>query len=150
MVGEINSTQSALSSFVVDNGGLSWFGTVIMVAIVVMVVGLFIGLLSNFRVYYKSRKAIDSLIKSVYFFLWGLFFSGILGVIGLIFYYFFDNARKGNVVPLWITGAIILGYVIITIIGWFGKKYVFERIKIFEIKYQNEEGVNEGETNGNV
>ena len=92
-------------------------------------------MIGSYRFYYKGRKFIDFMLTSIYYFFWGIGFILCLSVPCLVVYYFINQASKGNTIPLWMTGIIILTYGIISFLGWIFKKFIFERVKIFEMQY---------------
>lgn len=124
-------------------GGLSdsssWFSMVVIVSLVAVVLSVSIIAISNLNFYRKSRKWLDFLLKSFSYFLFGILTLCILALPVGIFFYFFTQAKKGNVAPLWISLVIIGGYILISLIGWFSKKFIYERVKKFEKEIKKED-----------
>ena len=126
----MNVTNSAAAAF----SGASWFSLVIIIGIAGILIALVFSILASFKIYVKSRKALKFIINSFQYFLLGILFLVILAFPVGIFMYFYTQARDGNVMPLRYSVYIILGYIIISFLGWIFKKYVYERIKLFEVK----------------
>lgn len=129
---EINMTTSAITSFSETS---SWFSLIVIIGICAVLISLATMMLGSYRFYYKGRKFLDFIVNSVYYFVWGIGFILCLFVPAIVVYSFMDQARKGNTVPIWMTGLVISGYCIISLLGWFFKKYIFERVKFFELQY---------------
>lgn len=154
----INATTSAVSSFTSIIGETpSWFSLFVMVSLAVMVVSVFAMVLSSVANYMKVRVWVKKLLGTVAYFVLGLISLVVIAIPLFLLYYFIIQAQEGNVVPLWVTGSIIAGYIIIAGLGYIVKKYVIDRIVAYEEQYRkehpeefvDEEGESKGELNGN-
>jgi len=112
----------------------SWFSMIIIIGIAALILSLVFAILGSFKIYVKSRKTLKFILNSVQYFILGIVFLLILAFPVGIFMFFYTQAKKGNVMPLRYSLYIILGYIVISFLGWIFKKYVYERIKLFEIK----------------
>lgn len=126
----LNSSSSAISSF----ESFSWFGTVVIIGIIAILLSLFIMTIGSLEGYLRIRKYIKFLINSFRYFLFGILSLIVLALPISVFYYFLKQAHNGNVAPLKITLGLIGGYILISIIGYLSKRFVYERIKKFEKK----------------
>lgn len=116
----------------------SWFSVVILVGLATFIV-LILGIaISSVARYKKARGIVGWIISTVPYFFLGIGGLGALAVPSFILYYFINQAKEGNTVPLWITLSIIGGYFIIVGIGYITKKYVWDRIQKYEEEYMKE------------
>lgn len=134
----INAT-TAVSSSMAGSGVGSWFSMVVIVGILTIILALFIVALSNFEQYAKTRKWLIWLLNTVRYFGFGLLTLLTLALPIAVIYYFLSQAHEGNVAPLKITLYLIGGYIAICIIGWIGKKLVYDRVEKFEDKLNTKE-----------
>jgi uncharacterized membrane protein YhdT len=138
MPNEMNVTTAVTSLVTGESGFSSWFSLVILVGLMVMIVLVFTIALSSVTRYKKARGIIAWLLSTVQYFFLGIGGLGALAVPSVILYYFINQAREGNTVPLWVTLSIISAYFIIASIGYFVKKYVLDRIVKYEEEYRKE------------
>ena len=131
----LNNTVSGIVA-VSDLG--SWFNIVIVIGICAVLLGVFFTALSNFEHYAKTKKWLMWLIGTLKYFCFGLLTLLVIAIPSFVMYYFISQAHKGNVAPLKISLYLIGGYISICLIGWLGKKLVYDRIKKFDKKYQKE------------
>ena len=131
----LNNTVSVISG-VSDIG--SWFNIVIVVGICAVLLGVFFMALSNFERYARTKKWLMWIIGTLKYFCFGLLTLLVITIPSFVIYYFISQAHKGNVAPLKISLYLIGGYISICLIGWLGKKLVYDRIKKFDKKYQKE------------
>lgn len=136
MVGLNATTFLALSMSNSSFG--SWFSMVIIVGMVTIILCLFIMTLASFEQYARTKKWLRWLLNTLRYFGFGILTLLVIALPVLIVYYFLTQAHKGNIAPLKITLYLIGGYIVICIIGWVGKKLVYDRIKKFDKKYQKE------------
>jgi hypothetical protein len=132
---EINNTISAISG-ISDMG--SWFSMVVIVGICAVLLSLFIMALSSFERYARTKKWLMWILGTLKYFCFGILTLIVIAMPVLVVYYFLSQAHKGNVAPLKISLYLIGGYIAICLIGWLGKKVVYDRIKKFDKKYQKE------------
>jgi hypothetical protein len=131
MVDTLNTTgmtMIGINSFITSG---SWGSTFLIVAAIAIILGLFSLGLASFERYKKYSRIITWIFGSLRYFGVGIMSLLTISVVGMPAYYFINQANKGNVVPLWITGAIIGGYFVITGIGYIVKKFVVDRIRKF-------------------
>ena len=126
----LNSTTSAISSI----EGLSWFGTVVIVGIIAIFLSLFVMTLASLEGYIRTKKYLKFIVDSFKYFMFGILSLIVLALPISVFYYFLKQAHEGNVAPLKISLSLIGGYILISLIGYLSKRFVYERIKKFEKK----------------
>lgn len=126
---ELNNTVTAISGM--SSFG-SWFSTVIVVGICAVILSLFLMTLSNFERYARTKKWLMWILGTLKYFCFGILTLIVIVLPSFIIYYFLSQAHKGNVAPLKITFYLIGGYIAICIIGWLGKKLVYDRVSKFE------------------
>jgi magnesium-transporting ATPase (P-type) len=112
-------------------GGLfiTLIGSMIFISFIFI---LFAYAISNYERYKKVKGWAAFLLKSTAYFAFGILTLLVMAIPFGICYYFIDKARHGNVLPIWITLSLIVGYIIIALIGWLSKKYIIDRIKSYE------------------
>ena len=145
-------TMNATTSMVSSMGEVgSWFSIVIIVFLVAIFLGIFITALASFEQYAKTRKWLKWMINTIRYFGFGLLTLLTLILPVSIIYYFLSQAQKGNIAPLRITLYLIGGYAGICIIGWIGKKLVYDRVGKFEDKLKKKENKKnkDGDKNAN-
>lgn len=127
----MNVTNS-LNSLNGMSGMDSWFSSMVIVAITSVLILFLVIALSNITRYKKIKGVLSWLLNTVKFFFFGIGGIGVLSVFGLILFYFGNQAKQGNVVPIKITLLIIAGYFVIAGLGYLLKRFVLDRIKLFE------------------
>ena len=131
----LNNTISILGSYEVG-GTPSWGSTVIVVGFWGLLAGflaIFLSIsLSSFDRYKKSRKIIRWLTNSFGYFGYGTIALILLSIPCGIAYWMYSNAKAGNVMPLWVTGALIGGYIVIALIGYVFKIWIIDKIRTYE------------------
>ena len=131
----LNNTISILGSYEVG-GTPSWGSTVIVVGFWGLLAGflaIFLSIsLSSFDRYKKSRKIIRWLTNSFGYFGYGTLALIFISIPCGIAYWMYSNAKAGNVMPLWVTGALIGGYIVIALIGYVFKIWIIDKIKTYE------------------
>jgi hypothetical protein len=114
----------------------SWGGTVIYLALFVllpiMLICIGMGVLWNIASYTRFKKHLVWLGYTFQWFMIGFVSLGVLAIPFGFLYWGYTQAKEGNVVPLKYAGLIILGYVVISTIGWLVNKYIVERVQKFE------------------
>ena len=129
----VNSTTSAISTFAVAEGGFgSWFSVVASVGIITIIILLFVMALSSYQRYKKMKGILGWLIKTTTYFFIGCAGIVVLALPTYVAYYFINQARDGNVVPIWITLSIIGGYFVIAGLGYLFKRYILDKVKKYE------------------
>lgn len=131
-----NATMS-VSSGLSDLSG-SWFSSVIVIGISAILITLVALIINSYDYYYKSRKFLNLILKSFKYFLYGIMFILILSLPVAVVMYYYTQASDGNIVPLKYTAIFIVSYVLISMLGYIFKKYIYDRIKLFEIKIKEE------------
>lgn len=116
----------------------SWFGIVVIVGIVAVLLSIFVMALSSFERYARTKKWLMWILGTLKYFSFGILTLMVIAIPSFVVYYFISQAYKGNVASLKISLYLIGGYIAICIIGWLGKKIVYDRIKKFDKKYQKE------------
>jgi len=128
----VNMTTAALSS------DMSWFSLIILVSFVAVVLSLLVMAMSSVTRYKKLKGALEWLTTTFNYFLMGLATLATLAVPGLVIFFFGKQAAEGNTAPVWMTACIILGYFAISLLGWLSKKFVVDRVKLFEEEIKKE------------
>jgi len=131
----LNNTVSAISS-ISDMG--SWFSIVVIVGICAVLLSVFFMALSSFEQYARTKKWLMWIIGTLKYFCFGLLTLIVIALPSFVIYYFLSQAHKGNVAPLKISLYLIGGYIAICLIGWLGKKLVYDRVKKFDKQYKKE------------
>jgi type III secretory pathway component EscU len=121
----------------------TWGGTVITLFgsmfFIMFVFILFAYAISNYERYKKVKGWAAYLLKSTAYFAVGILTLVVMAIPVGVCYYFIDNARSGNVVPIWITLSLIAGYVIISLIGWWSQEYLINKVMKYEKKESKKE-----------
>jgi hypothetical protein len=134
-MGVNNMTDSIAMNVTNSMAGLSvtssWFGLMIIVGVIAVILSVFVMALSGLEGYVRARRWLYWCFKTTRYFFSGLVTLLVLAVPIGIFYYFISQASKGNIAPAKWTGGIIIGYVVIALIGYFGEK-IYGRFKRFE------------------
>ena len=115
----------------------SWGGTVIYLALFVFIplamIGIGFAVLWNIASYTRFKKYFQWIFGTTpIYFITGLVSILTLSIPFAFLYWGYSQAKKGNVVPIKYTFFIIIGYVVISFIGWLVQKYVLERVQDFE------------------
>jgi len=121
----------------------SWGGTVIYLgAFVFLPLAIFlIGLavLWNLANYTRFKKYFQWLGGTFIYFMVGTVSIVVISIPFALLYWGYSEAKKGNTVPIEYTFYIIIGYIIISLIGWFISKFVIDRVQGFEKELKKEE-----------
>lgn len=128
----LNSTTSAISSL--GDPTMSWFGGAMITGIIGILLTLFIMTIASLEGYIRTRKYLMFILNSFKYFMFGILSLIVLALPVSVFYYFLKQAHEGNVAPLKISLGLIGGYILISLIGYLSKRFVYERIKKFEKK----------------
>lgn len=131
--------MNATSSILTFSDTSSLFSIVIIVGFMAVILTFFLIAMTSVTRYKKLKGLLLWLFLTFQYFLIGITTLVVLAVPTLILYYFGKQASEGNVVPIWITLSMIAGYFIISFIGWISKRFVVDRIKLFEEELSKEE-----------
>ena len=135
MAPSLNSTSISIYSF---GDTPSWGGTVLVVSFWGVLMGflaIFLAVsLSTFDRYKKSRKFIRWLANTFAYFGYGTICLVLLSIPCGLAYWMYSSAKAGNVMPLWVTVIIIVGYAAIALLGYAFKTWIVDKIKTYEGK----------------
>jgi hypothetical protein len=130
----LNVTNTLEAYNIADAG--SWGGTVIYLgAFVLLPLAIFIigiAVLWNLANYTRFKKYFQWLAGTLSYFVIGAISIVVISIPFALLYWGYTEAQKGNTVPIEYTVYIILGYIAISLIGWFISKFVINRVKKFE------------------
>jgi hypothetical protein len=114
----------------------SWGGTVIYTALFVFIpLFLFImgfAVLWNLANYTRFKKYFKWVGETFSYFVIGAISIVVISIPFTLLYWGYVEAKNGNTVPIEYTVYIILGYIVISLIGWFVSKFVINRVQKFE------------------
>ena len=125
---ELNATMGVASLAYNMNGTTSWFSLVILVGLVCIVLGVMVSALSGIKGFSRVKKLFLWLGKTFYYFGYGILAIVCFAIPISIIWWLEKEAVNGNTIPLKWIGYVILGYVLISFIGWMFKKLI-ERVK---------------------
>jgi hypothetical protein len=137
---ELNVTSGTVSGTVLGQviGGDSWGGTVLYTGLFIIiplaVIGIGLSVLWNIANYTRFKKYLAMFGMSLQYAMTGVATLLVVSIPCSLLYYMYNQARSGNVVPIWVSFAIVGIYILLALIGWFVQKKVIDRVMMFEKK----------------
>lgn len=114
----------------------SWGGTVLYLFLFCFLPLAFLGIglavLWNIANYTRFKKYFTWLLGTPVYFMVGIISIVVISIPFAFLYWGYIQAKEGNTVPLEYTFYIILGYVVISFIGWIVSKFIIDRVTGFE------------------
>ena len=116
----------------------SWGGAVMVAGFWCLLFACLAGFLayglSSFQRYKKCKGFMRWLGNTFGYACYGIITIIFLAIPVGIAYWMYSSAKAGNVMPLWVTGLLIGGYIGIALLGWFTKKVIVDKISSYEDK----------------